>query len=261
MPIPVICACSAKLKVGDHLKGKHIKCPKCGALIPVGASEGGAPAAAPAPPAATTEAVLQQSPLSEQERDAVEEELDKDERLVWAGKPDSRAAFLRGFVITGGLGFGAVVVLVILIVVAATVGFSGTGGTIALVFLVLFILALIGGGIAFPYLNRWRMGKTFYAFTTKRALAWNCTWGGQIVRNSYEPADMAKLHRQNLTYTSSDDGVGNLIFGAKVRTRQTAQGTVNIISRYGFFLVPRAGEVEKLLRETLVDPFMDKLYE
>src|SRR5579871_3506362 len=105
MPIPVICACSAKLKVGDHLEGKHVKCPKCGALIQVGGAEGG-PAAAPAP-APTSEAVLQRSPLSDAEREAVEGELKEDERLVWAGKPDARAAFLRGLIVTVGAGLFA----------------------------------------------------------------------------------------------------------------------------------------------------------
>jgi hypothetical protein len=205
--------------------------------------------------------VLQQSPLSEAERDTLEGELEKDERLVWAGKPDLRMAFLRGWIATAGLASGAVMVLIVLLVIAFTAGFHGSGGIIAVVLLVLLILALLGAGFAAPYLNRWRMGKTFYAFTTKRALAWNCTWGGKVVHNAYDPADLAKLYRQNLTYTSGDDGVGNLIFGVKVRTRETTEGTMRIVTRYGFFLVPRAAEVEKLLRETLVDPFMDKLYE
>jgi hypothetical protein len=258
MPIPIICSCSAKLKVADHLRGQHIQCPKCGTVHPVGAANG-APAPAPALPPKTTEAVLQQSPLSDPERDALESELDRGERLVWAGKPDARTAFLRGWLLTGGLGFAAVVVLVILIVVATTVGLKGSGGVITAVLLGVFFLGLIGLGVAAPYLNRWRMGKTFYAFTTKRALAWDCGWVGKVALNVYEPADMATLSRQNLT--RGDDGVGNLIFGVKVQTKKTREGTVRRYRRYGFFLVPRAAEVEKMLREVLVDPFLDKLYE
>jgi hypothetical protein len=257
MPIPVICSCSAKLKVGDHLKGKHIKCPKCGALIPVGGPEG-APPAAPAP-APTSEAVLQQSPLSDAERDAVEGELEKDERLVWAGKPDARGSFLRGLVVTIGLGVLALFVLGAVIALAVAGGFKGTEGTIVAVVLTLVFLAAVAAAAAAPFLNRWRMGKCFYAFTTKRALAWNCDWAGKVALNVYGPGDLANLKRSVLG--GGADGVADLVFGMKAKTRKTAQGTVKTFSRYGFFVVARAAEVEKLLRETLVDPFMDKLYE
>jgi hypothetical protein len=258
MPIPVICACSAKLKVGDHLKGKHIKCPKCGALLPVGTVEGGSPAAPAPAPAAPPEAVLQQAPLSEAERASIEAEVEKDERLLWAGKPDLRAAFLRGLVFTIGLGAVALVLFIAIVSLAVAGGFKGAEGTIVAVVLVLAILAAVGAGAAAPYLFRWRMGKTFYAFTTKRAMAWDCDWGGKVSLHVYGPGDMAKL---SLSSLSSGSGVGDLIFGLKARTKKTAQGNIKTFSRYGFFMVPQAAEVEKLLRETLVDPFLDKLYE
>ncbi len=274
MPIPIICSCSAKLKVGDHLKGKQIKCPTCGALIPVGVAEGGGEGFQPAgseegrlktcptkaPAAQTTEPVLQQSPLSEAERDALEEELQKDEQLLWAGKPDGRAAFLRGLIFTVGLGVFALFVLGALIAFAVAGDLKSGEGKVVAAVLILVTLAAAGAGAAAPYLNRWRMGKTFYAITTKRALAWDCDWAGKVARKAYGPADMANLKRSALGGGGKND-VGDLVFGLKAKTRKTARGTIKTFSRYGFFYVPRAGEVEKLLRETLVDPFLDKLYE
>jgi hypothetical protein len=229
----------------------------------VGTANGAVPAApvarAPAKPPPSTKAVFEQSPLSEAERDAVEGELEKSERLVWAGKPDARMAFLRGWLYGAGWLSGGLMILIILIVIACIEGLKGGMGMMVVVILGGMFLGTVGLGIATPYANRWRMGKTFYAFTTKRALAWNCTWGGKIVLNTYDPADMAKLYRQNIS--GGDDGVGNLIFGVSVQTKKTREGNVQTYRRYGFFLVPRAATVEKLLRETLLDPFLDKLYE
>lgn len=44
MPIPVACACGAKLRVGDQAAGKKAKCPKCGAILVVPAPEAAPPA-------------------------------------------------------------------------------------------------------------------------------------------------------------------------------------------------------------------------
>src|SRR5262245_25877213 len=120
MPIPVICSCTAKLKVGDHLQGQHIKCPKCGSVIPVGSVNGSAPAPAPSPPAAraapatpavSPKQVLEESRLVPEERERLEGELKRDERLLWAGKPVERLVFLRAWGISAGFFFGAIVVL------------------------------------------------------------------------------------------------------------------------------------------------------
>ncbi len=39
MPIPVTCACGARLKVPDDAAGKKVKCPKCAAILVVSAAE------------------------------------------------------------------------------------------------------------------------------------------------------------------------------------------------------------------------------
>src|SRR5260370_28987257 len=108
MPIPVVCACSAKLKVADHLLDLDVRCPKGGSVGAAAAPAPGSPyyhlyAATPrgptpprpealvelpdAPPASPEE-VLAQSPLSDAEKRTLAAELEDDERLVWAGKPD-----------------------------------------------------------------------------------------------------------------------------------------------------------------------------
>src|SRR5438270_745782 len=111
MPIPVVCTCAAKLKVGDHLKGKHIKCPKCGSLIAVGGPNGRTPAPAPAAkPKAdlpSPHEVLEQSNLSPQERQGRGGRRQPDLRLVRQGEEDQgrdRADYLHLWLLAGPRG-------------------------------------------------------------------------------------------------------------------------------------------------------------
>jgi hypothetical protein len=264
MPIPVVCSCAAKLKVGDHLKGKHIKCPRCGSLIAVGGANGSS--AAPAAPTAkaepalpTSEEMLGQSDLSEPERQRLSDVLARDERLLWAGKPSARVAFLRAWFISGGLWSGAVIILIILIVLKSTGALHDAGGVITFVLLLIAIVGLTAAGFVIPYGTRWYKRRTTYAATTRRALAWVPDWFGKIKFVTYDPADLVKLYRVEIA--RSEGGVGHLIFGSFTKRKKTKEGIELTTYVYGFWLVPRAAHVEKLLREHLVDPLLDKLYE
>jgi hypothetical protein len=257
MPIPVICPCSAKLKVGDHLAGKQIKCPKCGSLIFVGSGDGppGAPpppplAAAPAPAA---EQVLAESGYSDKERERLEDTLEEGEHLLWAGKPVPGAAFFAGWIFSSIFFFGALVCLICMAIVIGN-NIGGAGVVACVLFAVLFIAA----GMAMPFLNRRRYGLIAYAVTDRRALAWDADWLGRVSAQVYKPAQLSKMGGMGTTAA----GVGSLVFGRKVVTRKTQHGTQQFAGMpYGFFYIPRAAEVERLMREQLIDPFTDKLYE
>jgi hypothetical protein len=263
MPIPVVCACTAKLKVGDHLQGKHIKCPKCGSLIAVGGPNGHpaapAPAARPKADLLSPHEVLEQSTLSPQERERLEGELDSGERLLWAGKPSARVAFIHGWLAAAGLYSGAVMLLVILLVMNGTGALRDTGGLILLLLLVLGIVGLVAAGSAVPFVKRWYKRLTTYAVTNKRALAWVPDWFGKVKFVSYDPGDMAKLYRVQVS--TLEGGVGNLIFGSFHKDKKTKEGIERTTYIYGFWLVPEAARIEKLMREHLVDPLLDRLYE
>jgi hypothetical protein len=83
---------------------------------------------------------------------------------------------------------------------------SGFGGVIGLVFGAI-ILVLVGVTAAAPYLNRWRMGKVVYAVTTRRALAWNSNWAGQLTLCTCGPSDMAGRSLRDVW--GGPEGVGN----------------------------------------------------
>jgi hypothetical protein len=259
MPIPVVCSCAAKLRVGDHLKGKHVQCPKCGSLLAVGAANGSAaPPAAPAPPP-TSAAVLARSDLSQAERGLLEGQLTPGERVVWAGKPAERVAYLRAWLATFAFVFAAGVLVTILVILLAQGVLHNTGalivsgivGTGAAVFLAI--------GFAWPFWARHRARKTFYTITTRRALGWFCSLLGRVKFQPFEPAEVAGVHR--VTLTKGPDDVGHLIFGARLVRRNVGRGQVEYVERWGFFNVPRAAEVERLLRETLIDSFLEQMYD
>jgi hypothetical protein len=261
MPIPVLCACSAKIRAGDHLSGQHIKCPRCGAILPVGPTANGTGHAAPSHAATAhallpAEQVLNESGLSDEEREQLEDELRKDERLLWAGKPVARVAFAFGWAFSAGFFFTALILLIMALVLALSdLGLS------VMVWGVLGLLALgcTTVGLVVPFLNRARAAKVVYAATTKRALIWGCDWFLRVKLGSYDPTELAGLQRSRTVF--GGEGVGNLVFGVSVQRKKTREGIVETRRSYGFFAIPEAEKVERLLREYLVDPFLDKLYE
>jgi hypothetical protein len=253
MPIPVVCACSARLKVGDHLRGQHVRCPKCGVLIAVGPANGSAGPAGPTP-------VLKPGGLSPEERSRLEAQLQPGERLLWADKPVTRMAFLRGWLVAAGFFFGATVAFTIL---GILIGQGMTHDTNGFVFAgVPGVLGagLLAVGIAWPRLARRRAERTVYALTDRRGLAWAPPLLGSVRLSVHGPAELSGV--QCLPLTGGPDAVGHLIFRAEAVTRKTKEGRqiTGSIRLIGFFYVRRAAEVERLMRERLIDPFTDRLY-
>jgi hypothetical protein len=256
MPIPVICGCSAKLKVGDHLQGKHVKCPKCGTLLVVGGGAAPAPSPKAAPPPPTSEKVLADSRLSAEERDQLARQLKADERLVWADKPAPGGAFLRGCVVTLFLTLTAGMIAVAIAVAYFAVEDVQKNGMAVLAVPVLLAAGLLVAGIVLPFVFRWRAGRTFYAFTNKRALAWESDWLGKPKLHVYPPAIVSGVHQM-----IPGAAVGDLVFAHERVTRKTRDGTemTGAIRRHGFFSIRQPDQVERLLREHLIDPYVDEM--
>jgi hypothetical protein len=191
----------------------------------------------------------------------LEEALEQGERVVWAGKPDARIAFLRGWVAAMGFVFVAGILLTVVMLLKGPDQPQDAFARYLSVGLGLVGAAFAAVGLLWPFLSRGWARRTVYAITTGRALDWSCDVIGRVSLTPYEPAELAGLYLQPITRGPS--GVGNLIFSAYVATRKTREGTeyTNRIIRHGFFLVPHAAAVERLLRETLIDPFLDALHE
>jgi len=95
------------------------------------------------------------------------------------------------------------------------------------------------------------MSKFVYAITNRRALSWSASLWGRTGFADYAPEDMAKLHRLDLV--KEPEPVGHLVFGYKAVSKDTIGG-------YGFMLIRKPATVEKLLREHLVEPYLERLY-
>jgi hypothetical protein len=265
MPIPLICPCTAKLRVADHLKGQYIKCPRCGAFHSIGAPNGhaaqnGQEVILPGssrnadPASADSETVLAQAAFCDAERDQIQDLLEPGEQVIWADKPDTQAAYRSGWIFGGILCGAAFVLLVITISAIASTG--GNSAVIGVgVFLGVLALALIGAGIAAPKYMRWRYAKNFYVATDRRALVWASNFFGRPKLRVYPPAKLTRMQSMGVRA----DGLGTLLFGRElVKNRR---GQVRGIVVHGFFFIRNVPQVEKLLRDRLVDPLTDRLSE
>jgi hypothetical protein len=250
MPIPLICPCSAKLRIRDGLEGYEIQCPRCQAIHPV---PGAAPVnghAKASPPSPGADEVLEASGFSDFERARLLDELEKGEQLLWAGKPVARYAFYLGLV---ALGFSVVVALMLTVVIVGC-AVQGAIGLVAGLVLGLAALAAVLLGATVPFLNRRRYERTAYALTDRRALVWDCDWLTQPRFISYGPEDLVALRLQK--FGNLPDGIATLVF--RMERGQQLPG-VKGVRVHGFAWVRKAGEVERLIRERLLDAHVDRM--
>jgi hypothetical protein len=271
MPIPIICPCSAKLRVNDRLRGLQIQCPRCGSVHPVGGVNGShaapaaapppvpvsvRPAASPAPPLpADTAAALSQSDLTETDRALLERHLEAGERVVWASKPSERMAFLSGLVATGFFGVTALVLFIVLVILLVMGSLNVLGG----MFVGLLFVAFASAAAAWPFWARHRYRRTFYAITTQRALGWDVDLLGRTALHVYEPAVVAGV--KPMIFAKGPDAPGHLFFQVGWVTERIFGMKMTYLRRLGFYNLQRAREVERILRETLIDPFLEQTYD
>jgi hypothetical protein len=90
-----------------------------------------------------------------------------------------------------------------------------------------------------------------YVLTSRRALTWPANWMGTPTLEAYGPRDLSNLHV-----------VGkDVVFRTVTTVRRDKQGTHATTQNFGFLAQPDAPAVERLIRETLVEPFLEKAYE
>jgi hypothetical protein len=124
--------------------------------------------------------------------------------------------------------------------------------------MILFVMAV--GFAAVPVLRGWTATRTAYALTTRRVIVYTRGLFG-VTRDSYSPLEVTNMKRANSWLLA---GCGDLIFRTVfvvTRSRQRSGGFSDSVRtvHYGLLAIPKLAEVEKLVRETLIDPFVDKL--
>jgi hypothetical protein len=216
-------------------------------------------------------------------KEKVRVDLQPNERLVWIGQPIGSVVFLRSVMYLIVAGFFALVALAWLIgglrqtvppPPPAKVATKAQGGNKApqaqptatapapsIGPLPWILLAVAGGFMAVP-VYRWRMAPhSCYALTNRRALVYKHGLLG-ATRESYSPLEVSAMRRSDSWLSATG---GDLIFRTVYVTTFSRNRTgVSSSTRridYGFLAIPHVKEVEHLVRETLIDRFVEKLNE
>jgi hypothetical protein len=259
--VGVVCACGTTLAAPADAGGKVVECPRCLAAVAVG------PRQAPVPASCREDGMI---PADLKHK--LLSGLEGNERPVWIGQPVSTLVLVRN---GGYFALAAVGVLVSLVWLLGTltppktVAVRQVQGRRVVVTQVKqqpgnplkpLVLFLVAAGVgAVPLVRRHFASRTAYLLTTRRAVVYKEGLFGPT-REVYSPMEVSAVRRSDSWFFA---GHGDLIFRtvqviSTSRTRGRASSSVKT-THYGFLAVAHVGEVEKLLRETLIDRFADKL--
>jgi hypothetical protein len=233
------------------------QCPACGATSLSEAERQGAADSAPTPEAAPPRLqTFAELGIPDHLRKAVEEELTKDERLVWLGRPSQNRDVYPDRKVHVFIGIGLLGLAVALGIFVKSLP---------------FIFPAVLGFIALPLLaSPWLFNpatyyQACYVLTNRRAILLERTMAG-AKRRSYLPHELLSLERRS---NARVPGAGDLIFEYLFLVGKgfNFPATDNTLRRTdtpqrsprGFFFLDQVREVEQLIRTTLLDDLEAKL--
>jgi hypothetical protein len=264
--VSVTCACGVTIEAPGRLAGKSVQCPQCSAAVSVPAPD---IAAAPYREDGQVPADIKAKVLGD---------LDTTERVVWVGQPVAKLVLLRNLyylIPTVILFVIALVWLASSLIPAKTAADAAAqkghatqqvGKTPAPpaksgigILAPLGMLCVAAGFTAVP-LARWYFAtRSCYVLTSRRALVYKAGLFGPELE-SYPPLEVANMRRSDSWLSS---GCGDLIFRtALVISTSNNRGRLTQSVRqihYGFLAIAKIGEVERLVRETLINRFEERL--
>ena len=265
--VSVACACGVTIEAPGSLSGKSVKCPQCSAAVSVVA------------PAVAAEPYQEDGQVPADLKAKILGDVDPSERVVWVGQPVAKVAFLRSIYYL----FPAVVLTVVALgwfvrallpakaatdttaqkanaaqQVGKTAAAPAKSGMSLLVPVAL--LCVSAGFTAVPFAHWYFATRTCYVLTSRRALVYKAGLFGPELE-SYPPLEVANMRRSDSWLSS---GCGDLIFrtATVITTSRSQRGKMSASVRtvhYGFLAIGNIQEVEKLVRETLIDRFVEKL--
>lgn len=191
-------------------------------------------------------------------QDRIAQELTKGEKLYWVGMPSRRIVLLRSL-------WGPIVgvfVLIVALVVALSMAAQPGGGVLAMLVPGFFGVVFGAGMFCVPFYNLWKAARTCYALTSRRAIVWQAGWFGHVEMENYNPARLANMWRRDMWFFGK--GGGDLVFRSTTtitvsHSRRGGTSVSESTTYYGFLAIENAKEVERLVREVLVDKVIDKL--
>ena len=283
MAISSVCACGAEIEAPDELAGQSVRCPQCAASVAIPGSAGGAQApareeshrengAAPGVPreAPRVDNYREDGEVPADLKEKILADLNANEKVVWLAQPVPALVVRRslGWLIGGGIAalLGLLMIMGGLFskAPAPVPGRPAPPPAPAGNILGSFSMIIFIGGLCcavVPPLYRWKMAQgTCYALTNRRALVYKQGLFSPT-RESYAPNEVAGMRRADSWLM---DGGGDLIFRTvkTISTTYNSRGGANssiTTTHYGFLAIAHVKEIDKLVRETIIDRFVDKL--
>ncbi|OAI47970.1 hypothetical protein AYO44_08245 [Planctomycetaceae bacterium SCGC AG-212-F19] len=255
-PISAACKCGATIEAPGELTGQSVKCPKCAGVVVL---PGGRAAETAAPEA---DNYREDGAVPADLKEKARGELGRGERLVWLAQPKTEIIFRRSlaYLVGGGL----IVLFGLLLLAGAFAGKAGGAGKAAvqtpppagIMAGLPVVVLLIGAGCLLVPVYRWQMAqRSCYALTNRRALVFKQGLFGPT-RESYSPGEVAQMRRSDSWVFANG---GDLIFrSVTVITHSRNQQGISssaTTTHYGFLDIVHIGDVEKLVRETLIDRY------
>ena len=270
--VSVGCACGLTIEVPAGLAGKSVKCPECSAAVSVPAPE------YDAGPVVHFEKYPEDGTIPEDLKAKALAELDPREKIVWVGQPVPALIFVRhsawlviaciGLVITAGWFINALSSAKAADAVQQKAVTQQAGKTAAAPkkesgpnLLIPLVFSCVWLGLASVPVVHWHFAKrTCYVLTNRRALVYKEGLFGPM-RESYPPVEVANMRQSNSWVFS---GHGDLIFRTVLvissSSNRNGVWSQRVTQRhFGFLAVAQVQEVGRIVRETLIDRFVEKL--
>lgn len=269
-PVSVTCSCGVTVEAPAALAGKTVRCPRCTAAVAIGPRPADVGHAAP-----TATDCRVDGAIPADLRNKLLAGLDPNETPVWVGRPVAKLVLLRngGYLVASAAGILAALAWLYLSTAPAKAAAPAKGAAVAQkgqaapapqqggIPLPPLVLLFASVCVSAPALIRWRAaGRTGYVLTNRRAVVYTEGLFGPT-RHSYSPLEVSGMRRAGSWLVA---GCGDLIFRTVTvvthsRGNSTFGNTSTKTNYYGFLAVAHVDEVEKLVRETLIDRFVDRL--
>lgn len=260
----VTCACGATIEAPSTLAGKWVQCPRCAAAVGVESRQADTAAADPV-------SCREDGSIPADLKAKALAELDASETPVWIGQPLPKLILVRSggyFAATAGGMLISLLWLALTLAPPAKVTVPVKQGKRVVTTTVqqkpssplpplgLFFVSLAVSSVP---LVRWKQAtRTCYVLTNRRALVYKEGLFGPT-HESYSPLELSGMRHSGSWLMANS---GDVIFrSVQVISRTTGpRGSVGVKTiHYGFLAIGQPREVEKLVRATLIDRFVDKL--
>ncbi|HEX3315255.1 MAG TPA: hypothetical protein VHR72_10215 [Gemmataceae bacterium] len=247
------CMCGATLEAPISVAGKSVRCPGCARTLAL---------PAPEEDGAFVGVCRDDGDVPVELREKLLAGLDAREKAVWIGQPSPQLVLLRNgtWLAVSGLGIAiGLLWLFTTLLPAAPARGRAVARPAKNPLLPLGVLLASACVSAVPAARWWAARRTCYAITNRRAVVYADGLFGKS-RDSYSPIEVSGMERRNSWLAPNS---GDLVFRTvHVITRSSRPSVWNNnvrTVRYGLLAISELSDVEKIVRETLIDPFVDRL--